>query len=239
MTAQNGQQPSWTHAELEEQMAAQRDQMVQTQLAARGIRDTRVLEVMRRIPRHWFVPPESVHLAYEDTPLPIGCGQTISQPYIVALMTELLHLQGTEKVLEIGTGSGYQTAILAELAREVYTIELEPELLERARRILTEYLGYTHVRFRQGDGYAGWPEAAPFDAIMVTAAPPEIPSPLLEQLRIGGRMVIPVGTWDQDLLLVVRHGPETEDVTVRSITPVRFVPLRRVEPSDHFPGQNS
>lgn len=219
----NGREPE----DRETRMQMLRESMVQHQIAARHIRDTRVLDVMRRVPRHWFVLPEYQDMAYDDGPLPIGCGQTISQPYIVALMTEQLQLQGHEKVLEIGTGSGYQTAILAELAREVYTIELEPLLLERARQILVDEMGYRNIYFRQGDGYEGWPEVAPFDAIMVTAAPPEIPSPLLEQLQVGGRMVIPVGIWDQDLKLIIKRGDRAEDVEVQSITPVRFVPLRR------------
>jgi len=215
--------------DLEARMARLREEMVQQQLIQRGIRDERVLAVMRKVPRHRFVPPEYVYAAYDDGPLPIGAGQTISQPYIVALMTELLHLQGPEKVLEVGTGSGYQTAILAELAREVYTVELELELLERARRLLAS-MGYTNIYFRHGDGSEGWPEAAPFDAIIVTAAPPEVPPALIEQLRVGGRLVIPVGTWDQDLQLIVKHGPEPTDCTVQSITPVRFVPLRTRRP---------
>lgn len=212
--------------DFETRMALLREEMVRQQLIERGIRDERVLAAMRKVPRHRFVPPEYVHAAYDDGPLPIGAGQTISQPYIVALMTELLNLRGDERVLEIGTGSGYQTAILAELAREVYTIELEAELLARARRLLVEEMGYANIFFRHGDGSKGWPEAAPFDAIIVTAAPPEVPPALLEQLRVGGRLVIPVGTWDQDLQLIVKYGPEPTDCTVQSITPVRFVPLR-------------
>lgn len=217
----NGQAPE----DFETRMALLREEMVQRQLIDRGIRDERVLAAMRKIPRHRFVPPEYVYAAYDDGPLPIGAGQTISQPYIVALMTELLHLQGPERVLEVGTGSGYQTAILAELAREVYTVELEADLLERARRVLTS-MGYTNIYFRNDDGSGGWPEAAPFDAIIVTAAPPEVPPALIEQLRTGGRLVIPVGTWDQDLQLIVKYGPAPTDYTAQSITPVRFVPLR-------------
>ncbi|MCS7312053.1 MAG: protein-L-isoaspartate(D-aspartate) O-methyltransferase [Acidobacteria bacterium] len=206
-------------------MALLREEMVQRQLIDRGIRDERVLAALRKVPRHRFVLPEYVYDAYDDGPLPIGACQTISQPYIVALMTELLHLQGPERVLEVGTGSGYQTAILAELAREVYTVELEADLLERARQVLTA-MGYNNIYFRNDDGSAGWPEAAPFDAIIVTAAPPEVPPALIEQLRVGGRLVIPVGSWDQDLRLIVKYGPEPTDSTVQSITPVRFVPLR-------------
>lgn len=202
----------------------EREAMVRYQLEARGIRDPRVLEAMRKVPRHLFVPPEYRDAAYEDRPLPIGEGQTISQPYIVALMTEALGLQGHEKVLEIGTGSGYQAAILAELAGEVYSIELEPLLAKRARRILQE-LGYANVHISVRDGFYGWPEAAPFDRIIVTCAAPRIPEPLLEQLKDPGRMVLPLGeaSYHQVLVLVRKEGKRIER---EEITGVVFVPMR-------------
>ncbi|WP_425263978.1 protein-L-isoaspartate(D-aspartate) O-methyltransferase [Thermosulfurimonas dismutans] len=196
--------------------------MVQTQIAARGIRDERVLSAMRKVPRHFFVEEALRDQAYADHPLPIGEGQTISQPYIVAFMTEALELKGHEKVLEVGTGSGYQTAILAELARWVYSIERYPRLLERARKILEE-LGYTNVILRLGDGTRGWPEAAPFEAIIVTAAGPKIPEPLLDQLAEGGRLVMPVGDeWSQYLVKVVKKGGQ---IYRQTLEPVRFVKL--------------
>ncbi len=199
-----------------------RERMVATQIAARGITDERVLEAMRKVPRHLFVEEALRDQAYADHPLPIGEGQTISQPYIVALMTEALELKGDEKVLEIGTGSGYQTAILAELARWVYSIERYPRLLERARQVL-EALGYHNVILRLGDGTKGWPEAAPFDAIIVTAAGPRVPEPLLEQLAEGGRLVMPVGDeWSQYLVKVVKKGGKFHRQTLE---PVRFVKL--------------
>ena len=174
-------------------MTEERNEMVRTQIQARGVRDPRVLQAMREVKRHLFVPGESAEDAYEDYPLPIGEGQTISQPYIVALMTELLELQPDDKVLEIGTGSGYQAAILSRLAREVRSIEIVPSLAETAGKRL-DLLGYDNVHLRVGDGYKGWPDEAPFDAIIVTAAPPEIPQALVDQLAEGGRMVVPVGT---------------------------------------------
>jgi protein-L-isoaspartate(D-aspartate) O-methyltransferase len=200
-----------------------RARMVREQLVARGIRDARVLEAMARVPRHELVPEALRDDAYEDGPLPIGEGQTISQPYIVAAMSEAAALSGDERVLEVGTGSGYQAAVLSALAREVYTIELEPVLAERAKRDL-ERLGCTNIHTRTGDGYRGWPEAAPFDAILVTAAPEHVPEPLLEQLKIGGRLVIPVGgSGDQDLWLYTKS---ERGVERRLLFPVRFVPLR-------------
>ena len=205
--------------------AAARARMVREQLEARGIRDRRVLEAMGRVPRHELVPESLRARAYDDGPLPIGEGQTISQPLVVATMSQALALQGDERVLEVGTGSGYQAAVLAELAAEVYTIELEPALAARAARDL-ERLGYgAKLHTRLGDGYAGWPEAAPFDAIVVTAAPDHVPQPLVEQLVAGGRLVIPVGgRGGQQLLLLTR----TESGVVREeLLPVMFVPLRR------------
>lgn len=196
-------------------------EMVRRQLAARDITDERVLAAMRRVPRHRFVPAAQRPWAYDDRPLPIGHEQTISQPYIVALMTQLAALEPGDRVLEIGTGSGYQAAVLAELGCEVWSIEIVRPLGERAGRLLAE-LGYDRVHTRIGDGYRGWPEHAPFDAVLVTAAPPEIPEPLLEQLAVGGRLVVPVGRGVQDLIVVTR----TEDgFPRRRHIPVRFVPM--------------
>ncbi|HHI97526.1 MAG TPA: protein-L-isoaspartate(D-aspartate) O-methyltransferase [Thermodesulfatator atlanticus] len=199
-----------------------RERMVNTQIAARGIRDPRVLAAMRKVPRHLFVDEALKDQAYGDYPLPIGEGQTISQPYIVALMTEALELKGPEKVLEVGTGSGYQAAILAELARWVYSIERYPSLAQRAKRIL-EKLGYHNVIIKVGDGTKGWPEAAPFDAIIVTAAGPKIPEPLIAQLKDGGRLVMPVGDeWSQYLIKVTKRGDE---LIKENLGAVRFVKL--------------
>lgn len=177
----------------------QRTRMVEEQLKARGLTDERLLAVFRKVERHRFVPPEVQPQAYTDHPLPIGAGQTISQPYIVALMVSLLHLQGHERVLELGTGSGYQTAIVAELALEIFSVERLPELLIPVQERLRA-LGYLNVRFRVGNGSLGWPEEAPFNAILVSAAAPDVPSPLLEQLADGGRMVIPIGSPQSQML---------------------------------------
>ncbi|HEV8610405.1 MAG TPA: protein-L-isoaspartate(D-aspartate) O-methyltransferase [Thermoanaerobaculia bacterium] len=196
--------------------------MVETQIVARGVRDPRVLAAMRKVPRHLFVDPSQRSQAYEDHPLPIPGNQTISQPYIVAIMTELLELQPKERVLEIGTGSGYQSAVLGELAGEVYTIEIVPELAQSAAARLKD-LHYDNVVVREGDGYRGWPEHAPFDAIIVTAAPERIPQPLIEQLAPGGVMVIPVGGFFQELK-VFRKSADGR-VTEKDILPVRFVPM--------------
>ncbi|MGB9836226.1 MAG: protein-L-isoaspartate(D-aspartate) O-methyltransferase [Candidatus Saccharicenans sp.] len=200
---------------------AERREMVEVQIKGRGVRDKRVLEAMLKVPRHLFVPEQMKELAYGDEPLPIGEGQTISQPYIVAYMTEALKLTGREKVLEIGTGSGYQTAILAELAHEVYTVELIPELSRRAQKVLGE-LGYQNIHFLIGDGTLGWPEHAPYDAILVSAAPASIPRRLVEQLRENGRMIIPVGTDYQELVLVRKLEEGWEE---QRLIGVRFVPL--------------
>ncbi|MFQ6039681.1 MAG: protein-L-isoaspartate(D-aspartate) O-methyltransferase [Candidatus Poribacteria bacterium] len=200
---------------------SQREKMVDRQIKARGVKDKAVLTAMRKTPRHLFVPPDMLNSAYDDSPLPIGHGQTISQPYIVALMTEALRLKGDSKALEIGTGSGYQTAILAELAATVYTIEIVEPLVKPAQELLKS-LGYQNIFFRYGDGYDGWPEEAPFDAIMVTAAPKRIPEPLVEQLAVGGRMVIPVGDYHQDLVLLIKT---ERGVQEKDITAVRFVPM--------------
>jgi protein-L-isoaspartate(D-aspartate) O-methyltransferase len=199
-----------------------RARMVETQIVARGVRDPRVLEAMRKVPRHLFVDPSQRSQAYEDHPLPIPGNQTISQPYIVALMTELLDLKPDSRVLEIGTGSGYQSAVLGELAREVYTIEIVPELARLAAARL-KALDYRNVTAREGDGYRGWPERAPFDAIIVTAAPERIPEPLIDQLAPGGVMVIPVGGFFQELK-VFRKSADG-NVTEKDILPVRFVPM--------------
>jgi protein-L-isoaspartate(D-aspartate) O-methyltransferase len=200
---------------------AMREKMVETQIKARGVKDPRVLTALLNVERHRFVPNEYLSSAYSDQPLPIGEGQTISQPYIVALMTELLELKENEKVLEIGTGSGYQAAILAELAKEVYTIEIIEPLASTARKRLSE-LGYQNVIVKAGDGYLGWPEAAPFDAIIVTAAPDHIPKPLIDQLKEGGRMVVPVGTHTQELKKIVKRSGKMETTNV---IPVVFVPM--------------
>jgi protein-L-isoaspartate(D-aspartate) O-methyltransferase len=201
--------------------ATLRSQMVESQIRARGIRDERVLSVLTKVERHRFVPQEYQSAAYGDYPLPIGEGQTISQPYIVALMTALLELKGKGKVLEVGTGSGYQAAVLAELSEEVYTIEIVPSLAEAARVRLLD-LGYRNIQVKAGDGYQGWPEAAPFDGIMVTAAPNHLPEALLQQLKEGGRMVIPVGTSFQKLKKIMKRGGKIE---VTDVLPVRFVPM--------------
>jgi protein-L-isoaspartate(D-aspartate) O-methyltransferase len=201
--------------------ARAREEMVATQIASRGVRDPKTLAAMRKVARHLFVPPASVSQAYEDYPLPIGHGQTISQPYIVGFMTEALGLKGGETVLEVGTGSGYQAAVLAEIAARVHTIEIVAPLAEEAGARL-QRLGYANVEVKAGDGYQGWPEAAPFDAIMVTAAAPRIPEPLKQQLKNGGRLVLPVGDEWQELVVVTRRGDRFEETRV---LPVRFVPM--------------
>lgn len=200
----------------------QRQDMVERQIRRRGINDQAVLQAMSTVPRHRFVTPAQANLAYEDYPLPIGYNQTISQPYIVAYMTEAAQISPKNKVLEIGTGSGYQAAILSKLAKEVYTIEIIPELASRASQILKE-LGYTNIFLREGDGYQGWQEHAPYDAILVTAAPESIPQSLVEQLAIGGKMVIPVGIWNQDIIVLTKT---PEGIVEERTIPVRFVPLR-------------
>lgn len=197
--------------------------MVEDQILPRGIRDPAVLAAMRRVPRHQFVPDSESRFAYADGPLPIGYGQTISQPSLVAFMTEALGLRGQEKVLEIGTGSGYQAAVLAEIVPRVFSIEIVEPLAAQAAQTLAQ-LGYRNVTVRVGDGYRGWPEEAPFDAIIVTAAPDHVPQPLLDQLAIGGRLILPVGDFLQRLVLYRRthDGYERSDLLF-----VRFVPLRR------------
>jgi protein-L-isoaspartate(D-aspartate) O-methyltransferase len=200
---------------------ALRRRMVERQIQERGIASQRVLEAMRRVPRHRFVPEAVRSQSYEDHPLPIGFDQTISQPYIVGFMTDALQVEPDHRVLEIGTGSGYQAAILAELAREVYTLEIIPALAERGRSVL-EDLGYRNVHVRAGNGYLGWPEAAPFDRIIVTAAPDEVPPALVAQLKIGGLMAIPVGGVEQELRILRRTGTSMETLAT---LPVRFVPM--------------
>jgi len=215
--------PAFPAVQSEADFAAKRKAMVDGQIAARGVRDPRVLEAMTDVPRHLFVPADIAAQAYEDYPLAIGNGQTISQPYIVALMTECLGLKGGEKVLEIGTGSGYQAAVLGRVAGRVFTIEIDAALAVRAGRTL-ERLGFGNVRVRPGDGFFGWPEEAPFDAIIVTAAAPEIPPALFAQLAEGGRLVIPLGdprTYQRLTVVTKRNGKARTD----QVLDVRFVPM--------------
>ena len=209
-----------TRAAEQPERRAARLAMVEEQIAARGVRDARVLEAMRAVPRHEFVLPAYRDDAYDDRPLPIASGQTISQPYIVATMSELAAIEPGERVLEVGTGSGYQAAVLAQMGAEVYSIEIVEELARGARALL-DRLGY-RVTLRHGDGYAGWPEHAPFDAILVTAAPPSVPPPLEQQLAVGGKLVVPVGEGYQELLVIERTETGFER---RSALPVRFVPM--------------
>jgi protein-L-isoaspartate(D-aspartate) O-methyltransferase len=204
-------------------LAERRRHMVDSQIHARGIQDPRVLAAMERVPRHRFVREVDVPVAYDDHPISVGYGQTISQPYIVAYMTEQLALPAGARVLEVGTGSGYQTAVLAEVASDVYSIEIVPELAEHARGVL-ESLGYRNIHLRFGDGYGGWPEASPFDAVIVTAAPDHLPLPLIEQVGIGGRIAVPVGRGDQDLIVFIKT---PDGLSEQSRLPVRFVPLTR------------
>ena len=203
--------------------------MVDSQIASRGVKDPDVIHVMKTTPRHLFIPEHLKEYAYDDHPLPIGEGQTISQPYIVALMTEYLKLSGREKVLEIGTGSGYQAAILSQLADTCYTIEVV-ESLARESAALLERMGFSNVIVKWGDGYKGWPEHAPFDCIIITAAPEMIPEELVKQLAIGGRMILPVGSHFQDLILITKTD---KGIRKRSIIPVRFVPM--IHPPDSIP----
>ncbi len=205
----------------EEIFKKQREEMVITQIESRGVKDSLVLQAMRKVPRHLFVFESLWNVAYTDGPLPIGEGQTISQPYIVALMTELLELKGGEKVLEIGTGSGYQAAVLAKIASEVYTIEIIRALADRAESTLNS-MGYKNITVRCGDGYQGWEEHAPFDGVIVTAAPDHIPQPLVDQLKMGARLVIPVGDLFQELLVVTKT---EKGIKKQGVIPVRFVPM--------------
>jgi protein-L-isoaspartate(D-aspartate) O-methyltransferase len=200
---------------------ALRERMVKHQIEARGVKDPRVLDAMRSVERHLFVPESYRRQAYEDHPLPIGLGQTISQPFIVAIMTALLEPEPDDTMLEIGTGSGYQAAVLSKLVKHVYTIEIVHALAARSKEILKEQ-GYDNITVIQGDGYRGLPEKAPFDGIIVTAAPGEVPQPLIDQLAVGARLVIPVGTWYQELKVLTRT---PEGIETQSIIPVRFVPM--------------
>ena len=201
--------------------AREKERMIFEQIKARGVKDSAVLRALLKVPRHMFVPEDMQSYAYHDEPLPIGEGQTISQPYIVAYMTEVLHLGGQEKVLEVGTGSGYQAAILAEIVREVYTVEIIESLALKAEAVL-EKLGYKNIYFKIGDGTWGWEEYKPYDAIIVTAAPAKVPKALQKQLRISGRMIIPVGSMFQELVLVTRGAKRAKK---KKLLPVRFVPL--------------
>jgi protein-L-isoaspartate(D-aspartate) O-methyltransferase len=201
--------------------ARKRGEMVKSQIERRGVRDARVLEAMRKVPRELFVERSAAEYAFHDGPLAIGYGQTISQPYIVAYMTEMLEVRSTDRVLEIGTGSGYQTAVLAELAAEVYTIEIVEALSLRAQELLRSQ-GYSNIRFRAGDGSDGWPDEAPFDAVMVTAAPDKAPERIIAQLAEGGRMIVPVGSYEQYLELITRMSGKVER---RALIGVRFVPM--------------
>ncbi len=195
--------------------------MVERQIQARGISAPAVLDALAAVPRHRFVPEALAPRAYDDTPLPIGYDQTISQPYVVAYMTEAAALTPDAKVLDIGTGSGYQAAVLAEIVSRVYSIEIVPELADRSRRLLAD-LGYDNVEVRTGDGYRGWPEEAPFDAIVVAAAPDHVPPALVEQLAVGARLIIPVGRFTQEILIVTRTA---DGSTTEAVLPVRFVPM--------------
>lgn len=214
--------PSFTQREGDERLEERMD-MVETQIRRRGVTDEEVLAAMKKVPRHEFVPDQHKAQAYADHPLPIGYGQTISQPYIVALMTELLELKNTDRVLEIGTGSGYQAAILAEIVAEVYTVEIIEPLATEARERLKR-LGYTNVHVLHADGYYGWEEHAPYDAIIVTCAPDHIPQPLVQQLKDGGKLVIPVGPPGgyQTLWQITKQG---DQIKKRNVTGVLFVPL--------------
>jgi protein-L-isoaspartate(D-aspartate) O-methyltransferase len=214
-----GQEPKKNNADP---FAAARNRMVERHLVDHGIKDKRVLDAFRTVPRHRFLPPDSQRLAYDDESIPIGEGQTITPPYDVAFMTEVLQPKPTDKVYEVGTGSGYQSAILSRLVKEVYSVEIHAPLGKRAAQVHKE-LGYTNIHTRIGDGYAGWPEAAPFDAIIVTCAPEKVPQPLVDQLKEGGRMVIPLGTrFNQTVHLMTKQGGKLSD---RTLIPTLFVPM--------------
>ncbi len=218
--------PAASGPQAPDRFAAARERMVASQMASRDITDARVLAALREVPRHLFVPTGAEDEAYEDRPVPIGYGQTISQPYIVALMTQLARVGPDDRVLEIGTGSGYQAAVLSRLAGAVFTIEIVEPLAERAKRVL-EASGCRNVTARVGDGYGGWPETGPFDAIVVTAAPDHVPPALIDQLKPGGRLVIPVGDVFEAQQLQVIEKDEAGRVRTRQVAPVRFVPLVR------------
>jgi len=217
-----GAEPPKSAAVPDDPTAAARARMVKLHLEERGIADPRVLEAFRTVPRHRYLPPESRRMAYEDESIPIGLGQTITPPYDVAFMTEALRPRPTDRVYEVGTGSGYQASILSRLVKDVYSVEIHKELGERAARVIKD-VGYTNVHTRVGDGYAGWPEAAPFDAIIVTCAPQAIPPPLVEQLKEGGRMVIPIGgRFDQAVYVLEKHDGK---LAGRKLHPTLFVPM--------------
>ena len=209
----------------DEALKKKRELLVDQTIAKRGVKDKAVLDAMKKVPRHLFVPEGSISRAYDDRPLGIGYGQTISQPYIVAYMTEVIRPKPDHKVLEVGTGSGYQAAVLAEIVKEVYTIEIIPELGNASTATLKK-LGYNNVKVKVSDGYFGWPEQAPFDAIVVTAAAEFVPPPLIEQLKEGGKMIIPIGSpyMNQTLMLVEKKGKK---ITTKSLLPVVFVPFTR------------
>jgi len=207
--------------DIEKMYEKMRFAMVKDQIERRDVNDDNVLNAMRNVPRHEFVPEHLRKYAYADEPLPIGEDQTISQPYIVAYMTEQLELKPTDKVLEIGTGSGYQAAVLAEIADSIFTVEIVDVLAKRAEATLKK-LGYANIMVKSGDGYKGWPEHAPFDKIIITAAPTRIPQPLVDQLKVGGRLILPLGDYSQDLVLIQKN---EAGVTQRKLLPVRFVPM--------------
>lgn len=206
---------------ISEKYTELREDMVEEQIISRGVKDPAVIKAMKTVPRHLFTPQDEAPFAYYDEPRPIGEGQTISQPYIVAFMTEQLRLKPEHRVLEIGTGSGYQAAILSQIVDSVYTIEIIPELAAQAKQVLKD-LKYDNVLVIQGDGYNGWPDEAPYDAIIVTAAPTKIPPLLLEQLKVGGRMVLPVGEYVQELVVVSK---DENGISMENVLPVRFVPM--------------
>jgi protein-L-isoaspartate(D-aspartate) O-methyltransferase len=213
--------PHFVYPQTDAWFEKNRNAMIDEQIKKRGVSDPHVLDAMGKINRHLFVPEQYRSMAYSDHPLPIGHAQTISQPYIVAFMSELLKVKKTDRVLEIGTGSGYQAAVLGEIVKEVYSIEIIEKLGKRSAALLNK-LGYTNIFTRIGDGYQGWPEKAPFDKIIVTAAPPEIPPALIEQLKPGGLMIVPVGTTYQELILIEKT---QEGIKKKSVLPVRFVPM--------------
>lgn len=205
----------------EKDFSTDRNRMVEDQIISRGIKNKKLIEAMREVPRHEFVPDNWKDYSYSDGPLPIGQGQTISQPYIVAIMTELLEVNEGDRILEIGTGSGYQAAILSKMGCEVYTVEIVEELTEKAKKVI-EKLGYENIHFMVGDGYEGWKENSPYDGIIVTASPPEIPQPLLDQLKTRGKLVLPVGHDHQELELITKTESGSD---IKDIIPVAFVPM--------------
>lgn len=211
------------HKTTVEQFESQRRQMVEYQLRLRGIKNQRVLAAMAKVPRHQFVDSWEQDFAYSDRPLPIDHNQTISQPYIVAYMTQAAEISPESKVLEIGTGCGYQAAVLAEIANQVYSLEIIPQLAQKARQTLSQ-LGYKNIKVKTGDGYQGWVEYAPYDAIVVTAAPEQMPTTLIDQLALNGKIVIPVGTWHQEIFVLTKT---QQGIVEKKTIPVRFVPMRR------------